>query len=124
VEFDTTVFTKRAPGRVDFRNVTPSRFHCQAECGQRRILVWYAGFADHCTPFPTASVIAAFKTELVGYKTSKDTIQFRLDKRLPVRRLIYQVPTCSQPGGATFVQVPEEAMASSNRVFAGQQWSA
>jgi uncharacterized protein YdhG (YjbR/CyaY superfamily) len=49
----------------------------------KRMLVWYAAFADHCSLFPTASVIAEFKDELKGYKISKGTIQFPVDKPLP-----------------------------------------
>ena len=48
-----------------------------------RILVWYAAFSDHCSLFPTSSVIGKFKAELKDYKTSKGTIQFPLDKPLP-----------------------------------------
>jgi uncharacterized protein YdhG (YjbR/CyaY superfamily) len=47
-------------------------------------LVWFAGFANHCSLFPTSSVIAAFKKELKNFHTSKGTIQFPLDKPLPV----------------------------------------
>lgn len=47
------------------------------------MLVWFAAFAKHCSLFPTASVIAAFKKELKGYTTSKGTIQFPTDKPLP-----------------------------------------
>lgn len=47
------------------------------------ILVWFAAFAKHCSLFPTASVIDAFKNELKGYSISKGTIQFPLDKPLP-----------------------------------------
>jgi uncharacterized protein YdhG (YjbR/CyaY superfamily) len=47
------------------------------------VLVWFAGFSDHCSLFPTASVIEMFKDELRGFSTSKGTIQFRLDKQLP-----------------------------------------
>ena len=50
----------------------------------KRMLVWYAAFADHCSLFPTASVIAKFKGELKSYKISKGTIQFPVDKALPV----------------------------------------
>ena len=50
----------------------------------KKVLVWYAGFSDHCSLFPTASVIAAFKKELKGFTTSKGTIQFPLDKSLPM----------------------------------------
>ncbi|HUL14606.1 MAG TPA: DUF1801 domain-containing protein [Terriglobales bacterium] len=48
------------------------------------ILVWYAAFAKHCSLFPTASVIVAFKQELKGFPTSKGTIKFPLDKPLPI----------------------------------------
>ncbi len=48
------------------------------------VLVWFAAFKDHCSLFPTASVIEAFKKELKGYPTSKGTIHFPADKPLPV----------------------------------------
>ena len=47
------------------------------------VLVWYAAFANHCSFFPTAAVIAAFKNELKDFPTSKGTIQFPVDKPLP-----------------------------------------
>ena len=47
------------------------------------VLVWYAAFANHCSLFPTASVIAAFKDELKPFSTSKGTIHFPIDKPLP-----------------------------------------
>jgi uncharacterized protein YdhG (YjbR/CyaY superfamily) len=47
------------------------------------VLMWYAAFAKHCSLFPTASVIKAFKNELKGYSISKGTIQFPTDKPLP-----------------------------------------
>src|ERR1035438_4786130 len=46
-------------------------------------LVWFAGFSNHCSLFPSASVINAFKEELKEYKISKGTIQFPVDKPLP-----------------------------------------
>lgn len=46
-------------------------------------LVWFAAFSNHCSFFPTASVIQAFKNDLKGCKTSKGTIQFPVDKPLP-----------------------------------------
>ena len=49
----------------------------------RRVLVWFAAFSDHCSLFPTASVIEKFKTELEGFRTSKGTIHFAIDKPLP-----------------------------------------
>ena len=54
-------------------------------------LVWFAGFSDHCSLFPTASVIQTFKNELKGYKTSKGTIRFPVDEPLPealVKKLV------------------------------------
>jgi uncharacterized protein YdhG (YjbR/CyaY superfamily) len=51
---------------------------------QKEVLVWFAAFSDHCSLFPTASVIEAFKKELEGFYTSKGTIHFPTDKPLPV----------------------------------------
>jgi uncharacterized protein YdhG (YjbR/CyaY superfamily) len=48
------------------------------------VLVWYAAFSKHCSLFPTAAVMDAFKDELRGFSTSKGTIQFPLDRPLPV----------------------------------------
>jgi uncharacterized protein YdhG (YjbR/CyaY superfamily) len=50
---------------------------------RKNILVWFAAFSDHCSLFPTASVIEEFKDELKGFSTSKGTIHFPLDKPLP-----------------------------------------
>ena len=57
----------------------------------KRVLVWYAAFAEHCSLFPTAAVIEQFKDELKGYATSKGTIQFPFDKRVPtalIRKIV------------------------------------
>ena len=54
-------------------------------------LVWFAAFSNHCSLFPTASVIEAFKNELKGFSTSKGTIHFPTDKPLPtalVKKLV------------------------------------
>jgi uncharacterized protein YdhG (YjbR/CyaY superfamily) len=48
------------------------------------VLVWYAAFATHCSLFPGGSVLEAFKDELADFKTSKGTIQFPIDKSLPI----------------------------------------
>ena len=53
----------------------------------KKVLVWYAAFADHCSLFPTASVIAKFRDELKGYKLAKGTIQFPVDKPFPASLL-------------------------------------
>ena len=55
------------------------------------VLVWFAAFSDHCSLFPTAAVIEAFKNELKGFSTSKGTIHFPVDKPLPtalVKKLV------------------------------------
>ena len=50
----------------------------------KKVLVWFAAFKDHCSLFPTASVIDAFKDELKSFTISKGTIQFSTDKPLPI----------------------------------------
>jgi uncharacterized protein YdhG (YjbR/CyaY superfamily) len=50
----------------------------------KRVTVWYAAFAEHCSLFPTAAVIDEFRDELAGFSTSKGTIHFPLGKPLPV----------------------------------------
>jgi uncharacterized protein YdhG (YjbR/CyaY superfamily) len=55
------------------------------------VLVWYAAFSNHCSLFPTASIIEKFKKELQGYSVSKGTIHFPTEKPLPaslVRKLV------------------------------------
>jgi uncharacterized protein YdhG (YjbR/CyaY superfamily) len=57
----------------------------------KSVLVWYAAFADHCSLFPTASIVEAFKRELKEFHTSKGTIQFPTDKPLPtalIKRIV------------------------------------
>lgn len=49
-----------------------------------RPLLYFAAFKKHIGFFPTPSAVEYFKNELVGYKTSKGTIQFPLDKPLPL----------------------------------------
>ncbi|HMD10332.1 MAG TPA: DUF1801 domain-containing protein [Candidatus Acidoferrum sp.] len=57
----------------------------------KRVLLWFAAFSNHCSLFPTAAVIEAFKDELKGFSTSKGTIHFPTDKPLPtalIKRLV------------------------------------
>jgi uncharacterized protein YdhG (YjbR/CyaY superfamily) len=66
---------KEATERISYQ--MPS-FHC------KRALVSYAAFKDHCSLFPMgSSAIEEFAEELKGFRTSKGTIQFPLDKPLP-----------------------------------------
>jgi uncharacterized protein YdhG (YjbR/CyaY superfamily) len=48
----------------------------------KKIIVWYAAFSDHCSLFPTASVISKFRGELKGHTISKGTIKFPVDRPL------------------------------------------
>src|SRR5882672_11057602 len=50
-------------------------------------LMWFAAFSGHCSLFPTAAVIRAFKDELKAFETSKGTIRFPVDKPLPASLL-------------------------------------
>ncbi|HEU5363984.1 MAG TPA: DUF1801 domain-containing protein [Hanamia sp.] len=48
------------------------------------ILVYFAGYKNHIGFYPTASGIEAFKNELSKYKGGKGSVQFPLDKPLPL----------------------------------------
>ncbi len=50
----------------------------------KKVVVCYAAFADHVSLFPTPGIIVEFQGELKEYKTAKGTVQFPLDKALPV----------------------------------------
>jgi uncharacterized protein YdhG (YjbR/CyaY superfamily) len=54
-------------------------------------LVWFGAFSNHCSLFPTASVIEVFQKDLKGFSTAKGTIQFPTDKPLPttlIRKIV------------------------------------
>ena len=48
------------------------------------MLVWFAAHTNHIGFYPKASGIDAFKKELSGYKGAKGSVQFPLDKPLPL----------------------------------------
>ncbi len=50
----------------------------------KRILVTFAAFKHHIGFYPTPSAIKAFKKQLVKFKTATGSIQFPLDKPLPI----------------------------------------
>ena len=50
----------------------------------KKVLVWYAAFANHCSLFPTAALIDTFKDELKDFSTAKGTVHFPLDHPMPV----------------------------------------
>ena len=48
-------------------------------------LVAFAAFSKHCSFFPMgASVLDSFESKLKGFRTSKGTLRFPLDKPLPM----------------------------------------
>ena len=54
------------------------------------MLVFFAAFKNHIGFYPGAGGVAEFKNQLTGYKTAKGSIQFPLDRELPVE-LIKQI---------------------------------
>ena len=48
------------------------------------ILVYFAGYKNHIGFYPTASGIRAFEKELVGFKCSKGTVQFPINRPIPI----------------------------------------
>jgi uncharacterized protein YdhG (YjbR/CyaY superfamily) len=49
----------------------------------KKVLVWFAAFSNHCSLFPTASVIRGFKDDLKSLSISKGTVHFATDRPLP-----------------------------------------
>jgi uncharacterized protein YdhG (YjbR/CyaY superfamily) len=49
-----------------------------------RILFTFAAFKHHIGFYPTPSAVKAFAKDLSQFKTSRSTIQFRLEKPLPL----------------------------------------
>ena len=59
---------------------------------QKKYLVAFSGFKDHMSIFPGAEVIESLKDKLEGYKLSKGTVQFTIEKPLPedvIKELVY-----------------------------------
>jgi len=48
------------------------------------ILVWFAAYSKHIGFYPKASAIEVFKEKLSIYKSAKGSVQFPLDKPLPI----------------------------------------
>lgn len=49
-----------------------------------KVLVWFAAFAEHCSLFPTPSVIEELRNELEGFTISKGTVQFPNRQSIPI----------------------------------------
>lgn len=67
-------------------------------------LLFFAGYAHHVGFYPLPRAIEAFKEELKSYKTAKGSVQFPLDRPLPldlVRRLVeFRVQEVLAGGGS------------------------
>ena len=58
---------------------------------QGKNLIHFAGWKDHIAVYPTASKLEAVADEVAQYRTGKGTLQFSLDKALPldlIRRIV------------------------------------
>ncbi len=69
---------KAAPGAEEVISYQMPAFKLQG------MLVYFAAWKEHIGFYPVTSGIAAFKKELSPYVVSKGTIQFPLNKRLPL----------------------------------------
>jgi len=47
-------------------------------------LVHFAAYSKHIGFYPGSAAIVVFKKDLLGYKTAKGTVQFPIDKPLPL----------------------------------------
>ena len=54
-------------------------------------LVHFAAFDEHIGFYPTPSGVAAFKKELASYTSAKGSVQFPLDKPLPLKLITRMV---------------------------------
>jgi uncharacterized protein YdhG (YjbR/CyaY superfamily) len=50
----------------------------------QKILVTYAAFKHHIGFYPMPSAIKAFAKDLKNYKTAEGSVQFPLDRKLPI----------------------------------------
>ena len=48
-------------------------------------LVYFAGFKNHISLYPAPTGSESFEKEISGYKSGKGTVQFLLDKPLPIK---------------------------------------
>lgn len=78
LEIIRNIVKKNAPGAVETISYNMPAFKMNG------ILLYFAGYENHIGLYPYPSVTSAFKNELSKYKTGKSTIQFELNKKLPV----------------------------------------
>ncbi len=73
------IIQKAAPGTTEAISYGIPTFKLNA-----KNLVHFSGYKEHIGFYPGAAAIESFQKELAAYKTSKGTVQFPLDKALPV----------------------------------------
>ena len=69
---------KAAPNAVETVSYSMPAFK------ENGIIVWFAAFKSHIGFYPGASGIAHFKEELSKFKSAKGSVQFPIDKPLPL----------------------------------------
>jgi uncharacterized protein YdhG (YjbR/CyaY superfamily) len=87
-----------APGAVEVMTYGMPGFKYK-----NKYLISFAAFKDHLSIFPGAQVVADFKDDIAGFKTSKGTIQFTPNNPLPddlvvaiVKRRVQEIETSAQ----------------------------
>jgi len=90
-------------------------------------LVHFAGYRNHIGFHPGSAAITAFKKQLSAYKTSKGTVQFSLDKSLPlalVRKIVrFRVAATIPPDPFERLAVPARRALSRAGVISVKQLS-
>lgn len=50
----------------------------------KKYLVYFAGYKNHVSLYPAPTGTASFEKEIRAYRSGKGTVQFQLDKPLPI----------------------------------------
>lgn len=74
------IIKKAAPGAVETISYNIPAFRLN-----EKNLVYYAGWKNHFSIYPVPKGDHAFVKEITAYQTGKGTLQFPLDKPIPVR---------------------------------------
>lgn len=71
---------KTAPGSEEVISYSMPAFRLN-----KRILVYFAGWKDHVSVYPVPKANQTLQKEISRYQTGRGTLQFTLDKPLPVK---------------------------------------